>query len=149
MRLLRGKTNRALQTCGYCKPDVFASVLEECDYVLYDLKLMDDKAHRYYTGVSNSMILENYRLLARSGVDMVTRIPLIPSVNDTEENITQTAQFIVNNGQRYIELLPYNKLAGGKYLMLGRKYLPEFDEKTEVEIHRDIFEKYGIEVRVL
>ena len=149
MRLLRGKTNRALQTCGYCKPDVFASVLDECDYVLYDLKLMDDKAHRYYTGVSNSTILENYRLLARSGVDMVTRIPLIPSVNDTEENITQTAQFIVNNGQRYIELLPYNKLAGGKYLMLGRKYLPEFDEKTEVEIHRDIFEKYGIEVRVL
>ena len=84
---LRGKTDRALQTCGYAESAVFCEMLSELDYVLYDLKLMDDVRHRHYTGVSNERILENYSLLAERGVPFITRIPLIPTVNDTAENI--------------------------------------------------------------
>ena len=149
MRLLRGKTNRALQTCGYAKPEVFGRVLAECDYVLYDLKLMDEEKHRYYTGVSNRMILENYRTLARSGKEFCTRIPLIPTVNDTEENITATAAFMQSLGVTYVELLPYNKMAGSKYTMLGRAYEPEFDGTLDSQTHEEIFNQYRIEVKVL
>ena len=149
MKLLRGKTNRALQTCGYCRTDIFERVLAECDYVLYDLKLMDDEKHRHYTGVSNVLILENYRRLTASGVKFCTRIPLIPTVNDTEENITATARFMRECGVDYIELLPYNKLAGGKYLMLGRKYETDFDGSLDPVIRSEIFNQYGIEVKVL
>jgi hypothetical protein len=52
-------------------------------------------------------------------------------------------------GREYIELLPYNKLAGGKYALCGREYKPSFDESMEVEPHIDIFNKYGIEGKIL
>ncbi len=149
LTLLRGKTSRALQTCGYCEEDVFARVLSECDLVLYDLKLIDPERHKRYTGVSNEAILENYRTLVRSGVEFVTRIPLIPSVNDTEENITATASFMKELGVRYIELLPYNKMAGGKYPSLGRSYRVDFPCEAEPSPRLDIFERHGIEVKIL
>ncbi len=149
MRLLRGKTNRALQTCGYADSYTFQSVLKECDYVLYDLKLIDKDKHRYYTGVSNELILNNYRILVESGKEFCTRIPLIPTVNDTEENITATAEFMQSIGVQYAELLPYNKMAGSKYTILGRTYIPEFNESTEPRDHKDIFRKYKIETKIL
>lgn len=149
MKLLRGKTNRALQTCGFAERDVFLKVLEECDFVLYDLKHMDSEIHKHYTGVDNSQILENYKLLARSGKDFITRIPLIPTVNDTEKNIRETAAFMSSLGVGKIELLPYNKMAGGKYLLMGRKYVTDFDGDIHPQPRIEIFNEYGIEVRVL
>lgn len=146
--LLRGKTNRALQTCGFCDSDKFLNVLEVCDYVLYDLKHMDSGVHKHYTGVDNELILKNYRILAQSGKPMVTRIPLIPSVNDTEENIRATAEFMRENGKSYIELLPYNKLAGAKYANVGREYTVDFDGTLAPNTHEEIFAEYGIRVKV-
>ena len=146
---LRHKTHRALQTCGYGDGAMFSRLLAECDYVLYDLKLMDEAEHLRYTGVSNGIILENYRRLAASGVPFVTRIPLIPGVNDTEDNLRRTANLMGECGAHYVELLPYNKMAGGKYRMLGRAYEPTFDETVPPKDGREIFESYGIEVRVL
>ena len=149
LSLLRGKTIRAIQTCGYVSSDIFRRVLSECDLVLYDLKHMDTEIHKRYTGVDNGLILENYRILTESGVPFITRIPLIPTVNDTEENTRATARYMSELGVSYIELLPYNKMAGGKYLMLGRKYDPRFDEKEDPEAHTEIFNDYGIEVKIL
>ena len=146
---LRGKMNRAIQTCGFCEPDVFRSILGECDYVLYDLKLIDKKKHIAFCGCDNTVILENYRQLAASGLDFITRIPLIPQVNDTEENISATAERMVQNAVKRVELLPYHRLAGSKYAMMGRTYSPPFDEKKDPCLHMEIWKKYGIEVKVL
>ena len=149
LRLLQGKTHRAVETCGYAATEVFSAVLDECELVLFDLKLMDEEAHRRWTGVSNRLILENYRRLAGSGVPFVTRIPLIPGVNDTEENLLRTAQFMKENRATVVELLPYNKMAGGKYAALGREYAPNFCETIAPNPRRELFEQYGIEVRIL
>jgi len=149
MATLQGKTHRALQTCGYASAEVFDGVLAHCDFVLYDLKLMDDDRHRHYTGVSNETILRNYRTLSQSGIPFITRIPLIPTVNDTEENLRATARFMQECGADRIELLPYNKMAGGKYAMIGRSYEIDFDGSAEPCPHHEIFETFGIEVSVL
>lgn len=149
LTLLRDRTHRALQTSGYAPANVFSEVLAECDYVLYDLKLMNDEEHKRYTGVSNQSILANYRLLAASGKPFITRIPLIPTVNDGKENIETTAFFMRENGANIVELLPYNKMAGSKYKMLGRDYRTTFDGALTPQPHREIFEKYKIEVKVL
>ena len=149
LSLLKGKTHRAIQTCGFCNTEPFLSVLSECDFVLYDLKLIDREKHIRYTGVSNEKILENYRALASSGVPFITRIPLIPTVNDTEENISATAEFMRENGAERVELLPYNRMAGGKYEILGQKYDPDFDESVPPEPRIEIFNKYGIEAKIL
>ncbi len=146
---LHGVTDRAIQTTGYCQKDTFLRVLSECDRVLYDLKLIDDGKHRHYTGVSNVAILENYRTLSESGKPFVTRIPLIPTVTDTAENIEGIASFMRECGVCYAELMPYNKMAGGKYAALGREYRVSFDEMVEVNTHAQIFKKYGIEVKIL
>ena len=147
--LLNGKTHRALQTSGFAEPAVFAAVLRHLDYVLFDLKLMDDDLHRHYTGVSNRNILKNYQALARSDVPFITRIPVIPGVNDSEENYRATCEFMIKNGAQRIELLPYNKAAGAKYRSTGRTYKVDFNPEAEPQFHEDIFRHYNIEVSVL
>lgn len=147
--LLKGKTNRAIQTTGYCDSATFTKILGECDFVLYDLKFIDSDLHEKYCGVDNEQILKNYEILAQSKIPFITRVPLIPTVNDTIENLTATAKLLQRLGVEKIELLPYNKLAGSKYGSLLRKYQPDFDEKKEPAPHEEIFREYGITVRVL
>ena len=142
---LEGKTSRAVQTCGYCSPTVFAKVLESCDYMLFDIKLVSEALSKRYTGVSNKVILENFRTLASSKKDFVIRTPLIPVVTDTEENTEAIASLLYANGVKRIELLPYNKMAGSKYSLAGKRFEPSFDESVPVTIRSELFERYGIE----
>lgn len=146
---IKGRLHTAVQTSGFCKPDVFDKMLTVTDYFLYDIKLIDEKTHIKYTGVSNKNILYNFEKLSKSGVEFTVRIPLIPGVTDTQENITQIAQLLNKNKVFYAELLPYNKMAGGKYKMLLREYKPCFDEAREVVIHNSIFEEYNIKTKVM
>ena len=118
-------------------------------YFLFDIKIIEEKDHIYHTGVSNRLILQNLGLLSKSGKEFVIRIPLIPNVTDTEKNITEIAQLLKTNDIKYAELLPYNKMAGGKYAMTGRKYTPTFDEAQEIHLRGGIFEQYGIKTKIL
>ena len=147
LQALRGKVHTAVQTCGYTDADTFAKGLALCDYVLYDLKLMDAAQHRRFCGADNARVLENYRTLAASGVPFVTRVPLIPGVTDTEENLTAIATFVREQGVDYVELLPYNRMAGSKYAGLLRSFEPGFDEDRPVEFRFDIFEKHGVRAK--
>ncbi len=149
LSLFKGKLHTAVQTCGYCSVDNFKEVLLLADYFLFDLKLMDDTKHIKYTGVSNRMIKENFKLLAQSGKEFVTRIPLIPGVTDTNENIKLIADFLRKYNVSYVEIMPYNKMAGGKYSMLGRNYIPGFDENIEPNPQKEIFNKYEIDIKIL
>lgn len=147
LTLLEGKTSRAVQTCGSCAPELFSRVLDACDYMLFDVKLVDDALHKKYTGASNAQILKNFSTLAASGKDFVVRTPIIPSVTDTEDNTRRIAELLNENGVKYIELLPYNKMAGSKYKLAGREYAPSFDTGLPVEIRIDLFKEYGIEAK--
>ena len=149
LKALRGKINRAIQTTGFASPTIFNEVIKETELVLYDLKIMDAKTHAYYTGVSNEVIKQNFSTLARSGVRFIARVPLIPGVSDTSENITALCEFLKENKVDYVELLPYNKFAGSKYKMCGREYSPLFDERKPIDERSEIFEKYGINAKKL
>ena len=149
LSLLNGKTNRAVQTCGYCSPSLFTKVLDNCDYILFDIKLVDDALHKRYTGVSNDLILQNFRTLASSGKDFVIRTPLIPTVTDTEENIEGIARLLKENGINYIELLPYNQMSGSKYRLAGKVYEPSFDESVPAAIRTELFAEYGIQAKTV
>lgn len=146
---LKGKLHTAIQTSGYCTQNIFEQALVLSDYFLFDLKLFDEQAHIKYTGVSNSDILKNFSLLAESSKSFTVRIPLIPTITDTEENILGIAKLLHSHKVQYAELLPYNKMAGGKYAMLGRKYTPDFDETIEVSGKTDIFDSFGIKTKIL
>lgn len=111
--------NRAIETCGYAKSEVFAAVINECDLVYCDLKLADSELHRKYTGVPNEQILENIEFLRHSGKKYRIRVPLIPNITDTEENLSRIRELTKDDEVQY---LPYNNLAGAKYVQLGREY---------------------------
>jgi len=149
LKALENKTHRAVQTCGFAPSAVFQRVLQNCDYLLFDIKHMDGAVHYRYTGVDNQQILENYRALATSGKEFITRVPLIPGVNDTQANLRATAAFLHDLQVHKIELLPYHTTAGAKYCCVGRTYKPDFDQTLTPTPHTEIFSDYNIEVTIL
>lgn len=98
-------------------------VLPSVDLVLLDLKAMNPELHGKATGVSNERILQNAARLSQRDMDIIVRIPVIPGINDTEDNMDQTAAFL-KNFQRlvYVELLLYHDLGIEKYTSLGQKH---------------------------
>jgi pyruvate formate lyase activating enzyme len=148
--LLKGKVHIALQTCGYASSNLFNKIISKVDLVLFDMKIMNKEKALEYEGVDNQVILDNLELLKKSNVPFIIRIPLIPTVVDTEENINEIINRIKGSESLLrVELLPYNKLAGSKYLMIGRKYTPKFDENINSEFHLDLFKANGIIVKTL
>ncbi|QGY46496.1 glycyl-radical enzyme activating protein [Maribellus comscasis] len=142
--------NIAVETSGYAKTEVFQRMLSKVDMVLMDVKHTNPDIHKKYTGVDNAQILNNLEVLCSSDIDFYIRIPLIPGVNDTMENMEETARLIKDaKNLKRVELLPYHQIAGAKYPMLRKQYNPGFDAKRKVNFRKDVFEKYNINVVVL
>lgn len=137
----------AVETSGYCSPAVFAKVVERTDLILFDIKHSDPQRHRQFTGEDNAPILRNLESLIRSGRRFVARIPLIPGINDSLENMCRIAALLQNApALERVELLRYHKTAGAKYPMLDMAYNPPFDVLAEPAVH-EVFE--NIETKVL
>lgn len=149
LRLLPG-VHCAVETSGYCQPSLFQEITALLDYVIMDIKLFDETRHRHFTGASNRLILQNALSLCEGQIPFVVRIPVIPGVNDTDENYRQTAAFL--SGARNlvrVEFLPYHKTAGAKYSMAGMEYQPQFDPEGSIHISQEIFGEYGIRSVIL
>jgi pyruvate formate lyase activating enzyme len=114
----------AIETCGACSWSVLARLLAHTDLVLYDLKLMDDAAHRQWVGASNAAILANLeRLNALPGRPAIqVRVPLIPGITDTPANLGAIVTYMAAHELPDLALLPYNAAASSKYDWLGRDY---------------------------
>ena len=103
--------------------DCIALCLAFLDYVYFDIKIMDDEAHRRWTGISNREILKNAAALAASGASFTVRTPLIPGATDSDENIWEIAAFVAGlQKDASYELLNYNVLAKSKYGPIGLTY---------------------------
>ena len=119
----------AIDTAGCCEWPTLQRLAALSDLVLYDLKLLDDALHRQYTGASNQQILDNARRLAgpsrASGSNqrnVQVRVPLIPGMTDTDENLRGIFKFLRDSGLPCVALLPYNPSSAAKYEWLGRPY---------------------------
>ncbi len=98
-------------------------ILPYLDLFLMDIKHMDSAKHKEYTGASNSLILENAKKLAKSGVELIIRTPVVPTFNDTAEDIRAISKFAASlPGVKEHHLLPYHRLGSDKYDGLGRQY---------------------------
>lgn len=142
--------NIAIETSGYAKSEIFQKMVSDSDLVLMDVKHTDPKIHKEYTGVNNCLIIENLEFLCQSDTDFHIRIPLIPGINDTLDNMEKTALLISDAKHlKRVELLPYHRTAGAKYSMLGKQYSPDFNINKNVNIYVDVFKEYNINVTVL
>ncbi len=119
----RRELHTAVDTSGLATWEVFDNLRTWVNLFLYDLKLIDDQAHRAYTGVSNRLILANLRALSEHSHDICIRIPVIPGITDNEENIRGIGAFLSSLPNRHpVELLPYHPTAQAKYERLARPY---------------------------
>lgn len=109
-------------------------ILKSLDFVMADFKIWDDAAHKKYVGASNERIKENFKRLDALGTPFLVRTPLIPTITDTPENISNIRDFIKNfkNITAY-ELLPYNPLGNSKLIALGRKPVTFNAKQTPVK----------------
>lgn len=119
-------------------------ILPYADLIISDIKHMDSLKHKKYTGVNNEKILENLERLSERNKEIILRIPVIPNVNDSIENIEATADFIINklgNRIKTLQLLSFMRLGEEKYRSLGMPY-----KMKNIEIDRNAFQKHVAEI---
>lgn len=143
--------HNALDTAANMPWEDIMYVLPSVDLVLLDIKVMDDDIHKYGTRVSNKRILENAHKLAQEDVDIIVRIPVVPGINDTDENMLATAEFLTSFPRlQYVEMLPFHDLGVDKYASLGKSNETAIfetpSEEQIINLSRS-FIKYQIPVR--
>lgn len=127
--------NTCIETTGYAPREVIDAVLPYLDVVLMDIKHMSPQKHLAFTGKPNDQILENAAYIAKNAKELIIRVPVIPTFNDTAEEIGAIAGLAKTlPGVKRLHLLPYHRLGQDKYAALGREYTmqafsPPTDEK--------------------
>ncbi|MBN1131230.1 MAG: glycyl-radical enzyme activating protein [Chitinispirillaceae bacterium] len=153
--LRRCQTNgvrSAVDTCGFAAKEVVASIMEATDLFLYDIKIIDDRLHKKYTGVSNRRILDNLKMITAAGKEVIARIPLIPGITVTEQNIFAILDFLNGiSGITNVSLLNFHKGGEQKYRRYRKEYGMENSEPLDdasVDEIKKLFEKSGYSVMV-
>ena len=106
----------AVDTTGFVSAKKIEEIAPLTGLFLYDVKLMDSKEHRKYTGVPNEQILENLRWLDQHNYKVRVRIPVIPGITDTGKNIAAIQELLLSFKQiKEVDLLPYHNISNSKY----------------------------------
>ena len=113
----------AIETTGFAGFDVIERFLKYLDYVLMDIKHMNPQKHKKFIGHTNELVLENAKRIKDSGANLTIRVPVIPTFNNTVEEISEIAKFAKSLGVEKLHLLPYHRMGEDKYAGLGREYL--------------------------
>lgn len=137
----RRRIDATIETCGHADWLQLERIAPYLKTILFDIKSMNDSKHQEYTGVSNSLILENLVKL-REGfpqLHILVRTPVIPGFNDTEEDINAIIDFIQDMTNVSYEILPYHRMGQQKYGYLSREYHME-DVKVSDETIKSLKE---------
>jgi pyruvate formate lyase activating enzyme len=142
----------AVDTSCYAARDAIDSILDMTDLFLCDIKHPDAAKHRKFSGVENTLILDNIRYLAQKGKPIIIRIPVVPGFNTQPETIESIGKLVSQmKSIRRIDLLPYNGGGRHKSERIGVKYsledLPEPESQTMRGL-ANILEKMGFEVHI-
>jgi pyruvate formate lyase activating enzyme len=145
-----------LETCGYFDLNMFMDMLYPyLDAIYFDIKIIDSATHKKFCGRPNKKILDNFRLISeRAKKDnkvLLPRIPLIPDITDTEENIRGIAAFLQSQNIVEASLLAYNPLWHEKSDKIGvadpykkSKAMTSFGDKSILERCKTILIEAGV-----
>lgn len=151
--LIESKKNglhTTIDTAGHVPWEVFEEILPYVDLFLFDIKVVEKEKHRKPTGVKNDIIIKNLKKLVKNKTNLWIRIPVIPNLNDSVEQMQLTAKFVKGlNSGCMVEFLAFNPLAEGKYESLGLTYpakgYPITPDK-QMQQFVEIFQSSGIPV---
>ena len=142
----------AVESTGYTSFEKIKELLPYIDVFLMDIKHVDSNKHKEYTGVPCELIMENARKSAENANELIIRTPVIPTFNDTREEISEIAKFASGlPGVKEHHLLPYHRLGSDKYKGLSRSYsLSEIEppSKEKMNYLLSIAEQYGLKCQI-
>lgn len=140
--LLKAAKEEGLHTCcettGFASEETFRKVIENIDYILFDMKHWDPKKHQEGTGVRNDLILQNLKYAVSTGRTVLPRIPVIPGFNDSLADASELAELLKQCGIRRCQLLPFHQFGENKYSLLDQEYAYADTEA----LHREDLQKY-------
>jgi pyruvate formate lyase activating enzyme len=130
--------NTAIETCGYTQEDILLRFRDVVDYLLFDIKTLDNETHKKYCGVENTQILSNLKAAVKEFKQLIIRFPLIGGVNDDDVNISRTFSLVKDLGLNSIDIMPYHELGVSKYTSIGYEYqcnayTPSTERLSEIE----------------
>jgi len=139
----------AMETCANVPWARLERAMQYLDWIFVDIKHMDPEKHKQETGVSNKLILTNIERMAalERSARIIVRMPVVPSFNDSDENVCAMAQFLRKIGRHEVNLLPFHRLGMSKYEQLGMDYVYKDTQAPSVEKMNQIkklFEQKGI-----
>ncbi len=143
---------RAIETCGIGTRDFYTKAADLGTTFLFDLKCMNSEKHKRLTGVPNEHIIDNLLYLFDRGADVRLRLPMIPTCNDSPEDIAALCDFLkAHEGKyRYAEIMPYHALGVGKAERIGGVAEFKAENATDADIDGwvDAFAAHGVSVKV-
>ncbi len=140
----------AMETASNVSFEKFEAVMDNVDLFFCDIKQLDSTVHEFWTGAENQLILENIRKLSDAGKQIIIRIPVIPHVNQTLDDMQRIFDYIRRLNIERIELLAYHRLGLGKYRGLGRDYKLESVEslhQSDLDEYVALGKKMGLVIR--
>jgi pyruvate formate lyase activating enzyme len=144
----------AVDTSGYSLPASYLAIIPYTDLFLFDIKHLDDEKHLSFTGVSNALIISNFKMILNSGRDVMVRIPVIPGYNDDDDHLERIRSFVAGNRTENllkISLLPYHRIGSSKYRRLNipdRMKGVEAPSATRMNELKQFFSETGIRIKI-
>jgi pyruvate formate lyase activating enzyme len=143
----------AIETCGFARQEIILKIAEKTDLFLFDIKIIDDEKHITYTGRSNQQIISNIEALSSINKPIIARIPLIPEITDTLENITQIIELCKKNNIQEATLGIYHNLGIQKYTDFGMPCYfsedPPLNQNEKYLQYCELFKSNGIACEIL
>jgi pyruvate formate lyase activating enzyme len=120
------RIHRAVETSGAVNGEILNESLNVTDLYLFDWKCSDREDLKKWTGASLDQVTESLELILSRDKPVHLRLPLIPGVNDNDnqwETIARWAQF---DQIKKVEIMAYHNWGRDRYLEVGRPLPPEF-----------------------
>lgn len=117
-----------IETSGFGRWDLLAPILSVTDFAFIDVKHLNSATHSLLTGIENKLILDNIAktsiFCASHDTKLILRIPIIPEINDADENLKEIAEFArsLPGSIPEVNLLPYHCYGIAKYAWVGKDY---------------------------
>ncbi|WP_334259022.1 glycyl-radical enzyme activating protein [Faecalicoccus pleomorphus] len=112
----------AIETTGYIPKETFHELAPLFDLLLFDVKHYDTNRHFEGTGVHNEQIINNLKWAFHQGLEILPRIPVIPSFNDSIQDAAGFASLLTEIGLKKVQLLPFHQFGERKYEMMHKEY---------------------------
>ena len=143
--------NSAIETCGSGSVDFYKKANELGSIFLYDIKGIDPEKHLQNTGVTTDRIHKNLKYLLESNAKVIIRMPLIPTMNDSDDDLELLKEFLSNIKDKilYAEIMPYHNLGVEKSRRLGKTQIDDIPNgKPFAKQWQEILSKSGAIVKI-